>query len=55
MAQLVKNLPAIWETWFNPWIGKGYPYQYSGLEDSMDYSPCGSKGLDTTERPFTYV
>ena len=54
MAQLVKNLPAIWVTWFNHWIGKGYPYQYSGLEDSMDYSPCGSKGLDTTERPFTY-
>ena len=22
MAQLVKNLPAMWETWFNPWVGK---------------------------------
>jgi len=22
MAQLVKNLPAMWETWFDPWIGK---------------------------------
>ena len=50
MAQLVKNLPAMWETWFNPWIGKGYLLQYSGLENSMDYSPCGSKGLETTER-----
>ena len=30
--------------------GKGYPLQYSGLENSMDYSPCGSKGLETTER-----
>ena len=22
MAQLVKNLPAVWETGFNPWVGK---------------------------------
>ena len=22
LAQMVKNLPAIWETWFNPWVGK---------------------------------
>ena len=43
MAQLVKNLPAMWETWFNPWIGKGYLLQYSGLENSMDYSPWGGR------------
>ena len=82
IAQLVKNLPAMQETWFNSWIGKicwrrdrlptpvflgflcgsagkesacnvgdlglipgsgrspgegkGYPLQYSGLENSMD-------------------
>ena len=42
MAQLVKNLPAMQEPWFNlwvgkiPWKGKGYPLQYSGLENSMD-------------------
>ena len=32
--------------------GKGYPLQYSGLENSMDfiYSPLGGKELDTTER-----
>ena len=27
-----------------------YPLQYSGLENSMDYSPWGQKELDTTER-----
>ena len=32
--------------------GKGYPFQYSGLENSMDYiySPLGHKELDMTER-----
>ena len=43
MAQLVKNLPAMWETWVqslswedSPGEGKGYPLQYAGLENSMD-------------------
>ena len=31
--------------------GKGYPLQYSGLENSLD-SPWGCKELDTTERLF---
>ena len=31
-----------------PGEGKGYPLQYSGLENSMD-SPRGLKELDTTE------
>ena len=22
VAQTVKNLPAVWETWFDPWVGK---------------------------------
>ena len=30
--------------------GKGYSLQYSGLENSMDYSPWGHKESDTTER-----
>ena len=32
--------------------GKGYPLQYSGLENSLDcmYSPWGSKELDMTEQ-----
>ena len=43
VAQLVKNLPAMWETWVRSlgWgrstgEGKGYPFRYSGLENSMD-------------------
>ena len=42
MAQLVKNLLAMQRPGFNPWVGKipgegkGYPLQYSGLENSMD-------------------
>ena len=46
VAQLVKNLPAIRETWVrslgweerSPREGKGYPLWYSGLENSMDYT-----------------
>ena len=41
VAQLVKNLPAMWEKrvrslGWSPGEGKGYPLQYSGLENSMD-------------------
>ena len=45
VAQLVKNPPAMWETWVWTlswedllllWEGKGYSLQYSGLENSMD-------------------
>ena len=59
VAQLVKNLPAMPETWVGSlgWEdplekGTGYPLQYSGLENSMDcmYSPWGHKESDTTER-----
>ena len=42
-AQLVKNLPAMRETWVrslgwedSPGEGKGYSLQYSGLETSVD-------------------
>ena len=56
IAQLVKNLPAMWEMWVRSlgWEdplekGKGYPLQYSGLENSID-CPWGRKELDTTER-----
>ena len=35
----------------SPGEGKGYPVQYSVLENSMDlYSPCGRKESDMTER-----
>ena len=43
VAHIVKNLPAMQETqvqslgWEDPpGEGKGYPHQYSGLENSMD-------------------
>ena len=43
VAQLVKNLSAMLETWIrisglgrSPGEGKGYPLQYSGLQNSMD-------------------
>ena len=54
VAQLVKNLPAVWDLGLisglgrSPGEGKGYPLQYSGLENS--YSPRGRKESDTTEQ-----
>ena len=42
VAHMVKNLPAMQETRFNPWVGKipgegkGYPLQFYCLENSMD-------------------
>ena len=57
VAQLVKNPPAMWETWVKSlgWedpLGeeKGYPLQYSGLENPMDYIVHGVTESDTTER-----
>ena len=58
MAQLVKNPPAMWETWVrfrglgrSLGEGNGSPLQYSGLENSMDCkSPWGRTELDMTER-----
>ena len=43
VAQMLKNPPAMWETWVrslsweeSPGEGKGYLLQYSGLENAMD-------------------
>ena len=42
VAQIVKSLPEVWETPFDPWIGKvlgegnGNPLQYSCLENPTD-------------------
>ena len=33
----------------SPGEGKGYPLQYSSLENSMDCSPWSHKELDMTE------
>jgi len=53
-AQTLKNLPAMQETWVRslgsiPGLGSSlgegnhYPLQYSGLENSMDYTVMGSQ------------
>ena len=45
----VGDLGLIPELGRSPGEGKGYPLQYSGLEDSMD-SPWSHKELDMTEQ-----
>ena len=46
VAQLVKNPTAMWDTWFDPWVGKipwgghGNPLQYTCL-----VNPHGQKSL----------
>ena len=55
-AQLLKNLPAMQETWVSPWVGM-IPWRREGLptpvfwpgEDHELYSPWGCKELDMTE------
>ena len=55
MGQLVKNLPAMWETWFDPWVGKiwrrevlpalvFWPGEFHGPN-----SPWSHKELDITK------
>ena len=56
VAQLVKNLPAMWKTWVNPWVGK-IPWRRGRLSTPVFlpgechglYSPQGHKELDRTE------
>ena len=62
VAQLVKNLPALWESWVQPlgWedpLEKGkattpvfWPEEFHGL-----YSPWGHKESDMTERLSLYI
>ena len=60
---MVKNLPAMWETWVqslglgrSPGGGHGNPLQFSCLENPhrqrslAGYSPSGHKESDTTEQ-----
>ena len=57
VAQTVKNLPAMPETWFRLLGWDSNPLQYSCLENPhgqrslVGYSPWGRR--DTTERPST--
>ena len=64
VAQLVKNPPAMWETWVpslgwegSPGEGNGDPIQYCGLENSMDYIVCGVTKSRTwlSDFPFTLL
>ena len=61
VAQLLKNMPAMWETWFDPWLGRspgegyGYSLQYSGLENSMDCLIHGVAKSQTWLRDFHFT
>ena len=61
VAQLVKNPPAMWETWIwslgweNPLEkGKATPPQYSGLENSMDCIVRGVAKSQTRQSDFHF-
>ena len=55
VAQLVKNLPTMWETWFDPWVGKipgegkGYPLQYSDWR-----IPCTVHGVTKSRQQLSH-
>ena len=57
VAETVKNLPAMWETWFNPWVGKipwrrawpPTPLLLPG-ESQWTEEPGRSQESDVTER-----
>ena len=56
VAQLVKNLPAMWRPWFDPWVGK-IPWRRERLPTPVFwlgefhglYSSWSRKELDMTE------
>ena len=68
VAQLVKNLPAVWEIWVyliweicvipglgrSPGGGKGYPLQYYGLKNFMDYIGHGVAKSKTQLNDFHF-
>ena len=61
VAQLVKNPLALWETWVQSlgWEdplkkGKGYSLQYSGLENSTDYTVDGVAKSQTLLSDFHF-
>ena len=61
VAQMVKNLSIVWETWVHPWVerspggGQGNPLQCSCLENPhgqrslAGYNPWSRKESATTE------
>ena len=62
MAQTVKTLLSMWETWFDPWAGKipwrrkwqptpvFSPRKSHGQRSLEDYSPRSHEKLDTSEQ-----
>ena len=62
VARTIKNLPAMQETWFHPWVGKipwrrewqptavFWPGEPQGQRSLASCSPRGHKGSDTSER-----
>ena len=62
VAQTVKNPSAVWETGFDPWVGKipwrrewlptsvFWPGEFHGQRSLADYNPWGHKELDLTEQ-----
>ena len=61
VAQLVKNLPAVWKTWVSipglerfPGERNGYPLQYCGMENSM-YTVHGVTKNQTRLRDFQFL
>ena len=61
VAQLVKNLPAVQETWLrslgceDPWRRERLPLQYSGLENSVDYTVHGVTKSRTRLSDFHFL
>ena len=67
VVQLVKNLPAMQETRFNPWVGKMpwrrewlptpvfLPGEYHGQRRLAGYSPQGRKESDTTATELNWT
>ena len=62
MAQMVKNLPTMQETWFDPWVGKipwrrkwqptpiFLPEEFHGQRSLAGYNSWGHKESDMTEQ-----
>ena len=62
VAQMIKNLPVVQETWFSPWVRKipgrrkwqptplFLPGESHGQKSLVGYSLWGGKELDMTER-----
>ena len=62
VTQVVKNLPTMQETWFDPWVGKipwrrewsptpaFWPGEVHGQRSLVGYCPWGRKELDAAEQ-----